>query len=98
MRYPRIMVLLSALSVLADERLRFAGDDYVAIGRDGEPAAPLDVPVGYVANAILHHDDGAIHDHAEVDGSQAQEADGDPEAEHAGEREQHGKRNRQSHE
>ena len=28
----------AALSVLADERLRFAGDDYVAIGRDGEPA------------------------------------------------------------
>jgi hypothetical protein len=28
----------AALSVLADERLRFAGDDYVAIGRNGEPA------------------------------------------------------------
>jgi hypothetical protein len=27
----------TALSVLAEGRLRFAGDDYVAVGRDGEP-------------------------------------------------------------
>ncbi len=55
------------------------------------------IAVGNVADAVLDHDHRAIDDHAEVDGSQAQQAGRDAEAQHAGEGEQHRQRDGQGH-
>ena len=55
------------------------------------------VAVGEVADAVLDHDHRAVHDQAEVDGPQAQQAGGDAEAQHAGEGEEHRQRDGQRH-
>ena len=49
------------------------------------------------ADGVFHHDDGAIHHQAEVDGPQAEQAAGDAEAPHAAEGEGQRQRDGQGH-
>ncbi len=44
-------------------------------------------------NGVLHHHDGAVHDHAEVDGAEAHQVGADAEQAHAKKTDQHGTRN-----
>ena len=53
------------------------------------------IAMGDVADAVLDHDYGAVHDHAEVDSAQAEQARRDAETQHAGEGEQHRQRDGQ---
>ncbi len=55
------------------------------------------IALANVADAVFDHDHGAVHDHAEIDGAQAQQAGGDAEAQHAGKSEQHRQWNGQGH-
>src|SRR5262249_2225692 len=48
-----------------------------------------------VPDAVLDHDDRAVHDHPEIERAQAEEAGGDAEPQHAREGEHHRQRYRQ---
>ena len=60
----------------------------------GERAAKLVLPLSKLADDVLHDDDRAIDDEAEVDRAETHQVSGDTEARHAGEREQERERDR----
>jgi hypothetical protein len=60
------------------------------VADDGGPARAGVGVVGQAAHDVFDQDDGAVHDQAEVEGAEAEQAGGDAEAEHPAEGEQLG--------